>query len=177
MEKVDSEQLFSYKGHNFSKKLMKLDLIEAAEDFETRDSDIFIGTYPKSGTIWTQNIVCLILYEGHRNGTENILISRRGVSIEYNIYNVDITQLPSPRVITSHLPYYLVPKTLRAKKGKVIYVYRNPKDILVSYFHYVNSLRGMENSCNLEEHMQRFLSGNGKMEIKSLIITTLSKRA
>uniref|UniRef100_A0A8C5WSB8 Sulfotransferase n=1 Tax=Laticauda laticaudata TaxID=8630 RepID=A0A8C5WSB8_LATLA len=160
MEKGDSEELFNYKGHNLSKQLMKLDLIEAAEDFETRDSDIFIETYPKSGTIWTQNIVCLILYEGHRNGTENIPISRRGASIEYNIYNVDITQLPSPRVIMSHLPYYLVPKTLRAKKGKVIYVYRNPKDILVSYFHYVNSWSGMENSCNFEEYMQRFLSGN-----------------
>ncbi|ETE61148.1 Amine sulfotransferase, partial [Ophiophagus hannah] len=87
--------------------------------------------------------------------------SGRSASIEYNVHNVDITQLPSPRVIISHLPYYLVPKTLRAKKGKVIYVYRNPKDILVSYFHYVNAWSGMENSRNLEEYMQRFLSGNG----------------
>ncbi|KAG8123912.1 hypothetical protein E2320_020049 [Naja naja] len=160
MEKVDSEELFNYKGHNLSKNAMKLDLIEAAEDLEIRDSDIFIETYPKSGTIWTQNIVCLILYEGHRNGTENILITHRSASIEYNVHNVDITQLPSPRVIMSHLPYYLVPKTLRAKKGKVIYVYRNPKDILVSYFHFINSWSGMEKSRNLEECMQKFLSGN-----------------
>lgn len=56
-------------------------------------------------------------------------------------------------------------------------MYRNPKDILVSYFHYHNSFQGIENATNLEEYMQKFLSGNGKMEIKSLITTTLSKRA
>ncbi|KAL7987813.1 hypothetical protein Chor_006732, partial [Crotalus horridus] len=41
----------------------------------------------------------------------------------------------------------------------VIYVYRNPKDILVSYFHYCNCFNGVENSTNLEEFMQKFLSG------------------
>ncbi|KAK9411521.1 Sulfotransferase [Crotalus adamanteus] len=139
---------------------MKLDLLESVEDFEVRDSDIFIATYPKSGTIWIQNIVCLILYEGHRNGTENISIAQRCASIEYNIYNVDMSQMPSPRVIMSHLPYYLLPKKLRAKKGKVIYVYRNPKDILVSYFHFRKSFHGIENSTNLEKYMQKFLSGD-----------------
>ncbi|XP_060548158.1 amine sulfotransferase-like [Pantherophis guttatus] len=160
MEKAEYAELFNYKGYNLTKELMKLDLLEAVEDFETRDSDIFIDTYPKSGTIWTQNIICLILYEGHRNGTENICISHRCASIEYNIYNVDITQMPSPRVLMSHLPYYLVPKKLRGKKGKVIYIYRNPKDTLVSYFHFINSFRAVENSYNLEEYMERFLSGN-----------------
>ncbi|XP_013910204.1 PREDICTED: amine sulfotransferase-like [Thamnophis sirtalis] len=119
MQKVKTEELFNYKGYNLSKELMKPECLEALEDFEMRDSDIFIDTYPKSGTIWTQNIVCLILYEGHRNGTENISISHRGASIEYNLHNVDITQMPSPRIIMSHLPYYLVPKKLKAKKGKV----------------------------------------------------------
>ncbi|KAM3851051.1 amine sulfotransferase-like [Vipera latastei] len=160
MEKAVYSELFNYKGCNMSKELMKLDFLESVEDFEVRDSDIFVVTYPKSGTIWTLNILCLILYEGHRNGTENIPVSRRCPSLEYNIYNVDISQLPSPRVLMSHLPYYLLPQKLRAKKGKVIYVYRNPKDILVSYFHYHNSFQGIENATNLEEYMQDFLSGN-----------------
>lgn len=160
MEKADFPELVNYKGYYFAKDFMRLDLLEAIEDFETRDSDIFIITYPKSGTIWTQNIVCLILYEGHRNGTENIPTSHRCASMEYNIYNVDITQMPSPRVLLTHLPYYLVPKKLRAKKGKVIYVYRNPKDALVSFFHYSHSFKLVENTCNLEEYMERFLSGN-----------------
>ncbi|XP_070788881.1 amine sulfotransferase-like [Pituophis catenifer annectens] len=160
MEKAEHAALFNYKGYNLAKEFMKLHLVEALEDFETRDSDIFVITYPKSGTIWTQNIVCLILYEGHRNGTENISISHRCPSIENNLHNVDITEMPSPRVLMSHLPYYLVPKKLRAKKGKVIYVYRNPKDTFVSFFHYINSFRAVENSLNLEEYMERFLSGN-----------------
>ncbi|XP_058029311.1 amine sulfotransferase-like [Ahaetulla prasina] len=160
MEKAKYATLFNYKGYNLSKDLMKHDFLETVEDFEIRDSDIFIDTYPKSGTVWTQNIVCLILYEGHRNGTENICITHRCAFLEYKLYNLNITQMPSPRVIISHLPYYLVPKKLRAKKGKVIYVYRNPKDIFVSFFHYIKSFKAEDNSWNLEEEMQRFLSGN-----------------
>ncbi|XP_070589511.1 amine sulfotransferase-like isoform X2 [Erythrolamprus reginae] len=160
MEKAEYEEMVNYKGCNLAKDLMKLDMLDALEDFEVRDSDILIDTYPKSGTIWTQNIVCLILYEGHRNGTENIPISRRCASIEYNVHDVDIAQMPAPRILMSHLPHYLVPKQLKAKKGKVIYVYRNPKDILVSFFHYTNEFYGMEKASHFEEYLQRFLSGN-----------------
>lgn len=49
MEKAEHAGLFNYKGYNLAKELIKLDLLEAIEDFETRDSDIFIITYPKSG--------------------------------------------------------------------------------------------------------------------------------
>ncbi|XP_062980817.1 amine sulfotransferase-like isoform X2 [Elgaria multicarinata webbii] len=112
------------------------------------------------GTVWTQNILCLILYEDHRNGTGNISTFHRAHSVEYNLNNVDFTKEPSPRLLLSHLPYYLVPKGLRDRKGKVIYVYRNPKDAMVSLFHYNKMLKRFEDSFKLECFMQRYLVGN-----------------
>ncbi|KAM3851050.1 amine sulfotransferase-like [Vipera latastei] len=158
-EAKQNTQLLNFKGCYFASDKVKLEHLEAIEDFEVRESDIFIITYPKSGTVWFRNILCLILYEGHLNGTENISLSTRAPFLDYNIHNVDIAQLPSPRVIMAHLPYYLASKELRAKRGKVIYVYRNPKDVMVSFFHYTNSMKGIEKSSDLEPFMQNFLSG------------------
>ena len=45
--------------------------------------------------------------------------------------------MPSPRGFKSHLPYYHSAGGEPAKQpGKYIYVYRNPKDVLVSYYHF-----------------------------------------
>ena len=56
----------------------------------------------------------------------------------------------------SHLPYYLVPKGLKSKKAKIIYVYRNPKDELISYFHHSNLVVIFEAMDNVEELLEKF---------------------
>ncbi|XP_026548838.1 amine sulfotransferase-like, partial [Notechis scutatus] len=124
----EDESLYKYKGFYFITGISSPEHLDSLDSFEIRDDDTFIITYPKSGTIWTQNIVSLILYEGHRNGTENFTLYDRAPWLEYNLIHVDLSNRPSPRVICSHLPYYMVPKGLQNKRAKIIYVLRNPKD-------------------------------------------------
>ena len=47
-----------------------------------------------------------------------------------------IKQRPSPRLMTSHLPYRNVPKKHLADGGKFIHIIRNPKDVALSAFHH-----------------------------------------
>ncbi|NWS71268.1 ST3A1 sulfotransferase, partial [Crotophaga sulcirostris] len=152
------EYLFKYKGFYFSLDTSP-EYVATLEDFEIRDSDIFLATYPKSGTVWTQNILSLIMYEGHRNGTENIETMERIPWLEYNVQNMDYANFPSPRVFATHLPYYLVPRGLRNKRGRVIYVTRNPKDIMVSYYHFSKFMKTLEEIPDLNVFMERFLTG------------------
>uniref|UniRef100_A0A7M4E725 Sulfotransferase n=1 Tax=Crocodylus porosus TaxID=8502 RepID=A0A7M4E725_CROPO len=112
-----------------------------------------------SGTVWTQNILSLIFYEGHRNGTEDIVIMDRVPWLEYNVNNLDLANLSSPRLFFTHLPYYLVPRGLRNRRGKVIYVARNPKDVMVSYFYFSKFMIALETIPDLNTLMERFLSG------------------
>ena len=47
--------------------------------------------------------------------------------------------LPSPRIIKSHLPFELLPPNL-LDTAKVVYVCRNPKDTCVSYYHHIDNM-------------------------------------
>ncbi|XP_045700180.1 amine sulfotransferase-like isoform X2 [Phyllostomus hastatus] len=159
MDNTD-KYLLNYKGYNFVSAVVNdSDFLENIEDFEIRDDDVFIITYPKSGTIWTQQILSLIYSEGHRNGTENLQTIDIVPFFEYNIRKVDFLKRPSPRLFVSHLTYNLVPKGLMNKKAKIIYVYRNPKDVLTSYFHFSNLVVIFEAMNNIEELLEKFLDG------------------
>ena len=73
----------------------------------------------------------------------------------------DINTLPSPRILKTHLPYNIIPKSVHEdSKCKYIYVARNPKDVAVSYFKFATSL---ERYCGpWEFYVKLFVEGNGK---------------
>uniref|UniRef100_A0ACB8GC89 Uncharacterized protein n=2 Tax=Sphaerodactylus townsendi TaxID=933632 RepID=A0ACB8GC89_9SAUR len=151
--------LFKHKGFYFQPEFATAEYLDSLEDFEIRDSDVFLVTYPKSGTIWTQNILSLIHHEGHRDGTEDTDLIDRVPWLEYNIHDMDYISRPSPRLFASHLPYYLVPNGLRNRRAKVIYVSRNPKDVLVSYYHFSKMSVMLETTEKFDDFMERFLAG------------------
>ncbi|XP_032635533.1 amine sulfotransferase-like [Chelonoidis abingdonii] len=155
------EFLFRHKGFYFhpGHDITTPEYIDSLEDFEIRDSDVFVVTYPKSGTVWTQNILSLIYHEGHRDGTENIKIIDRVPWLEYNIHNMDYVHCPSLRLFATHLPYYLVPRDLKNRRAKVIYVARNPKDVAVSYFHFSSISVLLETIPDFNVFLERFLAG------------------
>ncbi|XP_032999548.1 amine sulfotransferase-like [Lacerta agilis] len=155
----DEKYVFPYKGFYFQADMTSVEYLDTLEDFEIRDSDVFLVTYPKSGTIWTQNILSLIYHEGHRDGTEKVDLLDRVPWLEYNIRNMDYVSRPSPRLFASHLPYYLVPKGLRNRSAKVVYVARNPKDVLVSFYHFSKVANHFEEVEDFGIFMERFLAG------------------
>ncbi|XP_069091450.1 amine sulfotransferase-like [Pleurodeles waltl] len=160
-DKPSIDKLFLHRGIHFLKGVITPEEIDAIEHFPIRDSDVFLVTYPKSGTVWMQQILSLIYHDGHHNKTENLETVDRAPWLEYNFKKVNFEQRPSPRLFTTHLPYYLVPKGLKTKKAKVIYVTRNPKDSLASYFHFNNMLRKFSENPTImmEEHFDDYLNG------------------
>ncbi|XP_075124209.1 amine sulfotransferase-like [Leptodactylus fuscus] len=163
MDRIPSEVLngvfIKHKGIYLDSDYTSPEIVDAIEHMETREGDVFLVTYPKSGTIWTQQIISLICNEGHRNGTENINNMTRMPWLEYNIDNVDFSSRPSPRFFSTHLPYYLMPRDLKYRKGKIIYVCRNPKDAMLSFYHFYKLKPNIKDTINWETFLEGFLSG------------------
>ncbi|XP_071491204.1 sulfotransferase 1C2-like [Diadema antillarum] len=120
------------------------------EHFETRPDDLFVISYPKSGTTWIQQLALLIRFDGNLSllADQHIMTLVPFLdSVDFlNLTNVDTAatyidmaaSMPSPRIMKSHSLLNWLPPDIRSHdpKVKVIYVARNPKDVAVSYFHF-----------------------------------------
>ncbi len=104
----------------------------AYSGFIPRPDDIFVVTFPKSGTTWLQMILYQIFTDGEMNLTH---ISEWSRYFDVSVRGPGIDHLPSPRIFKSHLAYNLIPKG----SCKYIYCARNGKDVAVSYFHYART--------------------------------------
>lgn len=70
--------------------------------------------------------------------------------------------IPSPRVLNTHLPLHLMPKDTLSNKTKIIFIQRNPKDLCVSYYNHHSKILEYEYEGTWENYIQRFLKGLGK---------------
>lgn len=118
------------------------------EDFDTRGDDVWLISYPRSGTAWTYAILCAVLQGGDIGALKSA--QRDNKILKFLPLEIgsagSVTErihawkaLPSPRVIPTHLPYRLFPKIALEQSRKRVYVVRNPKDVAVSFYHFHRS--------------------------------------
>jgi hypothetical protein len=100
--------------------------------YDGSPDDIFIVTYPKSGTTWLQ----MILYQLTTDGSMEFgHIDEKSPHLEETLMprGLAISDLPgTPRVVKSHHTYEHILKG----PGRYIYGVRNGLDVLVSYYHH-----------------------------------------
>ena len=78
-----------------------------------------------------------------------------------------IGTLKSPRVLNTHHPPHLLPKDIKEKKNvKIVYIYRNPKDVAVSAFHHFTKAMEMVdcNAGDLDRFKKAFPTLTCKMD-------------
>ncbi|CDQ93285.1 unnamed protein product [Oncorhynchus mykiss] len=157
MEKL-TDDLVKYKDYVFAKDLVNAEHIDSLQSFEIRDSDIFLVTYPKSGTIWAQQIITSICESEMGDIYPNNLEMMPW--LEYIDKRPDYSLRPNPRLFASHLTPVLMPPGLRDKKAKMIYVMRNPKDNVTSYYHWCVNWAMFETPKSFEDFLDQWLAGN-----------------
>ena len=133
--------------------------LDKLKDFSLRPDDIWVVTYPKAGTTWTQQIVRLAQNGGVDDG-QKISTSVPWLEGLNNYPEVNIECLQIPRAFKSHSSYDLMPCGLpNIMPGKYIYVTRNPKDVAVSYFNVYKSLVFVEPNLSWDDFFEDFLAG------------------
>uniref|UniRef100_A0A8D2J9V3 Sulfotransferase n=1 Tax=Varanus komodoensis TaxID=61221 RepID=A0A8D2J9V3_VARKO len=88
-------------------------------EFQLLDDDTVVVTYPKSGTFWMQEILGLIRHDGDPSRVQNLGLPQRPPWIEHEYCLKRALALPPPRLLSSHLPFQLFPKSFLHSKAKV----------------------------------------------------------
>ncbi|NES87067.1 MAG: sulfotransferase domain-containing protein [Moorea sp. SIO2B7] len=124
--------------------------------YKAQPGDIFIATYPKCGTTWTQHIIWLIQHDGKPFPAEKSITEKMPHLEE--VGKEFVAALPTPRVIKTHLFYDMTPYH---RDAKYIYVARNPFDCVVSFYHHTKGFVKHYDFADgtFEEFFECFISG------------------
>ncbi|KAM3922398.1 sulfotransferase 2B1-like [Leptodactylus fuscus] len=151
---------FDYKGVRFAKGAHTEETISHAEnEFEVFDDDIYNVTYPKSGTNWMIEILNLIKHKGDVTKSNVIPIHFRSPWYEAVGCQEYIDKMDSPRILSSHLPHHIFAKSYFKSKAKIIYTMRNPRDVIVSMFHFTKILSLYTPAENFQNFIEDFIQG------------------
>ncbi|XP_038215741.1 sulfotransferase 1C4-like [Zerene cesonia] len=155
-------------------------------NLEIRPSDVFVASYPRSGTTWTQELVWMVANDLDYATSNAIPLTERYPFLEFsmcvhpvlkqrfieeNSFNMrnlkmlewvtqpgteQIAAAKSPRFVKTHLPLSLLPPTLL--DGKVVYVARDPRDVCVSFYHLNKSMRTQGYTGDFKTYWEFFIN-------------------
>lgn len=97
-------------------------VLRRIENFEIRNDDIWLCTYPKSGTTWTEEILSLIFANGDIDACSKKIIAERVPHLEIGKpfgHLKWLRSFRSPRLLATHLNVENIPGQLRQGKAKV----------------------------------------------------------
>lgn len=139
----------------YMRVFMALDFYKKAHcDFEPQPTDIFIASYPRSGTTWLQMIMYQLTTDGDmeklKHIAEHIPFFENALAF---VGSGGLAKMKPPRVFKTHMRYKWMP----IGPAKCVYIARNGKDVLVSYYHHEMSGRGYKGSFG--EFTKLFLKG------------------
>eukprot|EP01084_Bolivina_argentea_P154278 268963_1 len=152
-------------GHAYTPSINKKAVDYLRNNFITQPNDIIITSYPRCGTHWLMKICFEIIKNCSKNANnlppeykntdirfipliESMVSKNNGINIlktfrnrynnKYNIFNT----------YWSHAPFYLFPAKQINKHSKIIHIIRDPKDVIVSMFHFFNAVAKNNNINN-----------------------------
>jgi len=137
------------------------------QEFLCRESDVWVTSYPKSGTTWSTELAWCVLHgKDHTDVTKPLPI--RSPFFEWDsLFPLDsdtLSDLPpedfnsrgaqwrilegaaDPRMIKTHFPRCVLPPGVEKTGSKVLYVCRDPRDVCVSLYNHSIKLDGYTGS-------------------------------
>ncbi len=122
----------------------------AGRNLTVFDDDIFIVSYPKSGNTWTRFLIANLYYS---NVEITFLNIENKVPDIYQNTNKFLLKLARPRILKSH-------ECFDKRYKRVIFIVRDPRDVAVSYYHYMVKCRLISEDYSISLFLKRFLDGD-----------------
>jgi hypothetical protein len=112
--------------------------------------DTFLVSFPKSGNTWTRFLIANLMHPEEPVGFENI---HRLVPDPYATAKRDFDRMVRPRIIKSH-------ECFEPRYPKVMYIVRDPRDVVISQYHYHRKCKKIEDGYPMDKFVARFVTGD-----------------
>ncbi|XP_023744482.1 flavonol 3-sulfotransferase [Lactuca sativa] len=135
-----------------------------AQSYEAQPSDVLLCSCPKSGTTWLKALSFAILTRekfNHASASPLLTTFPHDCILFLENRLEKIKENPSGLpLLATHLRYSSLPKSVITSNCKIVYMYRNIKDVLVSYYHFVRELVSLSvEDAPFEEAFDDFCQG------------------
>ena len=111
--------------------------------------DTFIVSYPRSGNTWMRFLVANLLHPGDTVSFANLERLVPDIHAQSKRF---LNRVPRPRVLKSH-------EYFDARYRRVLYMVRDPRDVVVSSYHFHRKQRQIAEAYPLESYVSDFLAG------------------
>ncbi|KAI4384340.1 hypothetical protein MLD38_002511 [Melastoma candidum] len=142
----ETRELYLWNGYWYRPRHLEAALVLHSR-FEPQPDDVLLTSSMKTGTTWLKALCSCIVTRDVTQG--DLLESNHPAhfvkTLEVQVYTEntppDLSLVKPPRLFHTHLPYSALPQSAIDSGCKIVYITRNPKDTLVSLWHFFNHLR------------------------------------
>ncbi|KAJ6944341.1 cytosolic sulfotransferase 15-like [Populus alba x Populus x berolinensis] len=143
-----TKSLYLYKGTWLPVSFLR-DVDSFQRHFIAQDIDIIVASMPKSGTTWLKALTFSVAKRHIYGPKESPFLTASPHALvpcfETDLYMKDpqpnLEQAPPPRIFSSHSHFANLPESIRNSKCKVVYIFRNPLDQVVSFFQFAHQFK------------------------------------
>ena len=142
------------------------------KNWEVRSEDVYVFGFLKSGTTWVQELVWCLQNNCDIDKAKSISSLERTPFLELPVivdfldearslfegFHEMVATMDSPRVLKSHLPFCHFPDDL-LDKSRVVMCLRNPKDTVVSFFHFEKLFNAYDYNGDFATFFDLFMDG------------------
>ncbi|KAL0792982.1 hypothetical protein Bca101_064359 [Brassica carinata] len=168
---IGGPKLCKYQGCWYSYNTLQ-GVLNFQSGFQPQDTDIILASYPKSGTTWLKALTVALLEKSKNRSTSDPdhplqYDNPHGIvpCLEMDVYhespspNLAKSSAP-PRLFSTHMPLQAMHETLKQSPCKIVYVCRNVKDTLVSWWLFGSAILKTEPTRSyLESQFESFCNG------------------
>ncbi|KAK9057788.1 hypothetical protein SSX86_022626 [Deinandra increscens subsp. villosa] len=139
--------------------------ILAQQSFKAEPSDVFLCSFPKTGTTWLKSLAFAIVSRAKFDESSSPLLTNLVHEcvpfLEREIDKIEENHKKSNfPLVATHLPYSLLPESILASDCKIVYIYRNTKDVIVSFYHFMReAVKLSMEDAPFQEAFEEFCEG------------------
>ncbi|XP_019189649.1 PREDICTED: flavonol sulfotransferase-like [Ipomoea nil] len=163
---------YEYQGFWFSPFALE-GIISVQQSFQAQPSDILLCSAPKTGTTWLKALAFAIVTRNQFDDNNNHPLFNAVPHDCVPFLEVDLVDHVEKKkdpemmpLLSTHLPFSSLPKSIVSRGCKMVYICRDPKDTFVSYWHYLQrAMPGGQHDhvverLSLEKEFESFCDGS-----------------